>query len=155
MESIPEGYSPILVVDDDTALLVSMEAVILSCGLPKPVLLSNSLRVKDVIERHRFHVALLDVIMPYFNGLEVLRQIQNIQPQIQCVMITASDDPAKEAEARRAGAFDYLVKPVNMDTLKKVIVAAFEKSMEENMRRIIVNKRDNGKISKRKGTIIE
>jgi DNA-binding NtrC family response regulator len=60
MESIPHIPSPLLVVDDDEGLLLSIKATLVSSGLPEPALVSDSRRVIDLVREYDFQLILLD-----------------------------------------------------------------------------------------------
>ena len=92
MESISDNKTQILVVDDDVGLLSSIEAALVSAGLPEPALVSDSRRVMELVRKHRFHLILLDLIMPHMGGMEILKQIKEEFPDIECLIITAVDD---------------------------------------------------------------
>ena len=126
MESLPDN-SPILIVDDDEGLLFSIRAALLSAGLPDPALLSDSRRVMGLIRQHPFQLALLDMIMPHLDGLEVLRQIKKESPATECIFITAVDDVAMAVQAMRFGAYDYLVKPLNIKRTTIAVSHALER----------------------------
>lgn len=119
MENQPD-QSPILIVDDDEGLLLSIRAALLSAGLPDPVLVSDSRRVEALIKKRRFQLALVDLIMPHLDGLEVLKQIKLGSPTTECIIVTAVDDVSSAVEAMRFGAYDYLVKPLKP---KRVTIA--------------------------------
>ncbi|MFC1887028.1 sigma-54-dependent transcriptional regulator [Thermodesulfobacteriota bacterium] len=127
MEQIPDSDTPILVVDDDEGLLLSIKAILVSSGMPEPALVSDSRRVMELARRHRFHLILLDQIMPHFSGREILKQIKTEFPDIECIIITAVDDVSSAVEAMRFGAYDYLVKPLNQEKLIIVINHALER----------------------------
>ena len=76
MESIPQIPSPVLVVDDDEGLLLSIKATLVSSDLPEPALVSDSRRVIDLVREYDFQLILLDLMMPHLTGMEVLRQIK-------------------------------------------------------------------------------
>jgi len=75
MESIPDKHTPVLVVDDDEGLLLSIKATLVSAGLPEPALVSDSRAVVDHVRKNPFQLILLDLMMPHLNGLEVLEKI--------------------------------------------------------------------------------
>ena len=127
MSSPAHTASPILVVDDDRGLLLSIKAALVSTGLPEPTLLSDGSRVMDCIRDNQFQVILLDIVMPTVNGMDLLRDIKQEFPDIECVMITAMDDVSLAVQAIKFGAYDYLVKPVDRDKLTVVIKRAMEK----------------------------
>lgn len=69
---------------------------------------------------------LLDIGLPDISGIEVLRQIKKINQGIPVIMITAFEEITTVISAMRSGAYDYLVKPLHMDTLEMVIANALE-----------------------------
>jgi DNA-binding NtrC family response regulator len=127
MESIPDNHTPILVVDDDVGLLSSIKATLVSSGIPEPVLVSDSRRVMDLVREHRFMLVFLDLVMPHIKGMEVLQQIKKEFPEIECVIVTATDDVSSAVQAMKYGAYDYLVKPLNSEKLIIVINRALER----------------------------
>ncbi len=126
MESIPEK-TPILIVDDDEGLLFSIRAALLSAGLPEPALLSDSRKALELVRRHRFHLLMLDLIMPYLDGMEVLRQVKQAYPDIECIIVTAVDDVEMAVKAIKFGAYDYLVKPLDLERTTITINHALER----------------------------
>ena len=127
MESIPSQNTPILVVDDDEGLLLSIRATLISAGLPDPALLSDSRRVLDLLRTARFQIVLLDLIMPHLGGMEVLQQIQDEFPDMDCFIVSAIDDVSTAVKAMSAGASDYLVKPLNSERLVALVQGNLEK----------------------------
>lgn len=127
MESIPQKKSPVLVVDDDEGLLLSIKATLVSSGLPEPALVSDSQRVMDLVREYDFQLILLDLMMPQLTGMEVLQSIKAEAPDIDCVIVSAIDDVASAVQAMSLGASDYLVKPLNSDKLVALINRTLEK----------------------------
>ncbi len=117
VESIPPGDTPILIVDDDPGLLLSIRAVLESAGLPEPALASDGNRVPDLLDRRPFRLVLLDLILPDTSGIEILRRMKSDHPDVECLIITAMDDVPTAVEAMKYGAFDYLVKPLKREKL--------------------------------------
>jgi DNA-binding NtrC family response regulator len=126
MESIPLK-TPILIVDDDAGLLLSIKATLMSAGMPEPALLSDSRKALEWVRNRRFHLILLDLNMPHLNGLVLLRQIKQEFPDIECVIVTATDEAATAVEALKFGAYDYMVKPLNSEKLMITINRALER----------------------------
>jgi DNA-binding NtrC family response regulator len=93
MESIPYKYTPVLVVDDDEGLLLSIKATLVSSGLPEPALVSDSRRVMDLVREYDFQLILLDLMMPHLTGMEVLRKVKTKSPDVACVIVSAIDNP--------------------------------------------------------------
>jgi len=127
MESIPDKHTPVLVVDDDEGLLLSIKATLVSSGLPEPALISDSRKVLDHVREHPFRLILLDLMMPHLNGLEVLEKIMAEFPNTECVIVSASDEVATAVQAMSLGASDYLVKPLNSEKLVALVHRTLEK----------------------------
>ena len=127
MESIPEKHTPVLVVDDDEGLLLSIKATLVSAGLPEPALVSDSRKVLGHVRKHPFRLILLDLMMPHLNGLEVLEKIKAEFSNTECVIVSASDEVATAVQAMTLGASDYLVKPLNSEKLIALVHRTLEK----------------------------
>ncbi|MCP4626484.1 MAG: sigma-54-dependent Fis family transcriptional regulator [bacterium] len=127
MESIPDKYTPVLVVDDDEGLLLSIKATLVSSGLPEPALVSDSRNAIALMRDHRFQLVLLDLMMPHLNGIEILENIKREFPDSECVVVSANDEVATAVKAMSLGASDYLVKPLNSEKLLALINRSLEK----------------------------
>lgn len=127
MQSIPDEHTPVLVVDDDEGLLLSIKATLVSAGIPEPALVSDSRIALHLIQTHHFQLILLDLIMPHLNGIEVLEKIKSEFPNLECVIVSASDEVATAVRAMTLGASDYLVKPLNSDKLIALVNRSLEK----------------------------
>ncbi len=116
-----------MIVDDDQGLLFSIRTALLSAGLPDPVLVSDSRQVGALVRSHCFQLVLLDLIMPHLDGMEVLKQIKQESPATECIIVTAVDEVAMAVQAMRFGAYDYLVKPLNLERTTIAIGHALER----------------------------
>ena len=127
MESIPHKHCPVLVVDDDEGLLLSIKATLVSSGLPEPALVSDSRRVLDLVGEYDFQLILLDLMMPHLTGMEVLQKVKEQSANVECVIVSALDDVTSAVKAMSLGASDYLVKPLNSDKLVALVNRTLEK----------------------------
>lgn len=123
----PLHKSPILIVDDDEGLLFSIRAALLSAGLPDPTMVSDSRQVLELVREHKYHLALLDLIMPNLDGMDVLKQIKHESPATECIILTAVDDVSTAVKAIRFGAYDYLVKPLQVKRTTIAVQHALER----------------------------
>lgn len=119
----------VIIIDDDTGLLSIMKTTLLSAGFAEPVLVSDSRTALEIVRQGNFCVALIDLVMPHINGMEVLRQIREARPAIECIIITAIDEVSKAVEAMRYGAYDYLIKPLESERLILTLQRAIENYM--------------------------
>ncbi|MBW1688839.1 MAG: response regulator [Deltaproteobacteria bacterium] len=87
----------------------------------------------EKLEQSRiFEVVILDVKMPGMDGIETLREIKTAHPLIEVIMLTGHATIESAIEGMKLGAFDYLMKPCDIDELvAKVEQAAARKQMQE------------------------
>jgi len=94
----------------------------------------------DFLNRNSVDVVVLDVKMPGMDGIETLREIKKVNPLVEVIMLTGHASIEVAIEGMELGAFDYLMKPIDIDDLlyklqdaykKKSIQLAKIKSMEE------------------------
>jgi DNA-binding NtrC family response regulator len=117
MESIPTRKTPLLAVDDDEGALLSIKATLVGSGMPEPALVSDGRRVMDLAREYPFQLVLLDLMMPHVSGMDLLKQIKEEFPNVECIIVTAVDEVDSAVQAMRFGAYDYLVKPINAEKL--------------------------------------
>ncbi len=72
-------------------------------------------------------IVILDLKMPDMNGLEVLQGIKVLHPAIEVIMLTGHGSTASGIEGKEKGAFDYIMKPVDLNDLLEKIKLAYEK----------------------------
>jgi len=74
-------------------------------------------RALDLFEADQPDALILDLKLPGMSGLEVLKRVKEIEPQTIVIMITAYGEVSSAVKAMKAGAFDYIPKPVDLDHL--------------------------------------
>ena len=72
-------------------------------------------------------VAVIDMIMPRLNGLQVQAELGRVSPATRIIILTSADDPASRATAMAAGAFAYFSKPVDPDRFLSTVSSAFSR----------------------------
>lgn len=117
----------VLLVDDEKDFLDVMVKRLSKRGLDATGL-SDGNQIIGLIEKNDFDVVVLDVRMPGCkSGIEILRDIKKIKPLVEVIMLTghALLDVARDGIA--SGAFDYMVKPADIDELFYIINDAYKK----------------------------
>jgi len=71
----------------------------------------------ELVRQKSFDVAVIDVKMPGIDGIETLKQIKQLQPAIEIVMLTGHASIESGMEAMKLGAYDYVMKPCDIDEL--------------------------------------
>jgi two-component system response regulator AtoC len=117
----------ILIVDDETDFLDSVVRMLRMEGYDDVTSRSDPREVDALLDQKSFDVAFLDITMPHINGLELLEQIKQKKPQIECIMVTANEDISSVVTAVKRGAYDYIVKPLRPETLTHSLDRALER----------------------------
>lgn len=79
------------------------------------------------LEEKPVDVVVLDVRMPDMDGIETLKEIKKTMPSIEVIMLTAHADVQVAVEGMELGAFDYLMKPMDIDELLYKLQDAYKK----------------------------
>ncbi len=122
----------VLMVDDEEDFVKTLSERMQMRDLESNVALSGEQALQQVAEDIP-DVMVLDLKMPGIDGLEVLRRVKKLYPNIPVVILTGHGSEKDENEARRLGAFDYLQKPVDIEKLIKTLRKAYKKKLEDTM----------------------
>ncbi len=79
------------------------------------------------LEERPVDVVVLDVRMPEMDGIETLKEIKRLAPSIEVIMLTAHADVRVAVQGMELGAFDYLMKPMDIDELLYKLQDAYKK----------------------------
>ena len=91
----------------------------------------NGEEALSAVEQEEPDVIVLDLKMPGIHGIEVLRRVREAYPNVQVIILTGHGSKKDEEAARRLGAFDYVKKPADLDTLVSRIRNAFKQKMNK------------------------
>ncbi len=108
---------PILIVDDEENFLRMSGIALASEGINNIVMCNDSRKALKHLQEKSYSIVALDINMPFVSGIELLRIISKEYPETGIIMITGIEDIKTVVECIRAGAFDYIVKPVRKDEL--------------------------------------
>ena len=106
----------ILIVDDEEELVSALKERLNLRGFQAQGVTTGSAAL-EFLEREECDVVLLDVKMPGLGGLEVIRRIKDMRPRLQVVLLTGHGSVKSVEDGMALGAFDYLMKPVKIDSL--------------------------------------
>lgn len=115
----------ILVVDDNEDLCQTIADVMKKNGYHVKTAFSGE-DALAIIEKNLIDLVLLDIKLPGMDGLAVLAKIKKLYPGLLVIMITALTDARPAVEALKSGAYDYLLKPFELDELRLVVAKALE-----------------------------
>ena len=125
----------ILIVDDDDLVTASLKKVLIKIGYDVLPCLQAGEAEKMVVE-FQPDIILLDIYLTTHNGIDVLRSFKKKYPSIPVIMITGYADVKMAVTAIKAGAFDFLLKPIDLEYLKFIL----EKAVEHLKLKLEVNK---------------
>ena len=117
----------ILIVDDEASLLEFLSLLFEGEGYAVTTAASMG-AAREHLAASEIDLVLCDILMPDGNGLELLREITAESPHPAVIMMTAYTSTKSAIEAMRAGAYDYISKPFDVDELKLMAEKALEKT---------------------------
>jgi CheY-like chemotaxis protein len=110
----------VLLVDDERELAQTLSERLQLRDMGSAVAYDGESALK-IVKEDDPEVMIIDLKMPGINGLEVLRKVKQIRPEIEVIILTGKGSPADEEQCRRLGAFGYLQKPVDIEKLSELI----------------------------------
>jgi DNA-binding NtrC family response regulator len=122
----------VLLVDDEIEFVNTLSDRLGMRGIKTDVVYDGD-QALDYVAKSEPDVIVLDLEMPKVHGMDVLRQLSKTNPDLQVVILTAFGSKAREEEAKRLKAFDFLNKPVDVETLADRIRGAYSYKIEKTM----------------------
>ncbi len=110
----------VLIVDDEKNYLVVLGAFLSGEGY-ETLTADSAQRALEIVETTDLDLVLTDMKMPTMDGIELLKRIKQKVPDLPVVMMTAYGTVEKAVEAMQLGAFNFILKPFQNETLKQVI----------------------------------
>ncbi len=115
----------LLVVDDEQSVRYSFRRVFEE-GDVRVLTAATAAEGLSLVREHRPDAIVLDLQLPDRSGLEVFEEIRSMDPKRPVIFVTAHGTTETAIDAMKGGAFDYLVKPVDLDRLSGILDRAFE-----------------------------
>jgi two-component system response regulator AtoC len=130
--------SKLLLVDDEPAILVALKKLVSTLG-HEPVVARSGAEALELFEG--VEVVVTDYAMPGMNGLELLDAIRRRDDSVPVVILTAQGSERTAVQAMKNGAWDYVVKPFDVDELGAVLERALEtRGLRRSNRRFAVER---------------
>src|SRR3569832_1957148 len=126
MSSIASS-AQVLVVDDEPDLRTLYELTLLREGYRVEAAASLAEACAQLAAR-KIDTIITDMRLPKNHGIELLRRIAGEQRTERCIVMTAYGSPENAVEALKAGAFDYLTKPVDLKQFRLVVASAIQEA---------------------------
>jgi two-component system response regulator HydG len=119
---------PILLLDDDPVILELSATALQSEGITNLVTLNDSRKLLPFLQNNPVSTIILDLMMPHISGTDLIPILNVDFPQIPVIVMTSSEDIATAVSCIKAGAFDYLTKPMETERL----LSSVEKALRLN-----------------------
>lgn len=125
----------ILIVEDEDTLRESLTRVFEREGY-EVVPVSSAEPAMELFEESSFDLILTDIILPGMTGIELVKRVKEAAPEQPCIVMTAYASLETAVETLRAGAYDYIVKPIIHEEIKQTVRNALKLRalQEENAR---------------------
>jgi cyclic di-GMP phosphodiesterase len=124
--SLAEGPVTLLVVDDEEAIRNSVRKYLVHQGYEVATAATGE-EAMAVLQRRKVTGMLLDVNLPGTNGIDLVPQIMELEPNLALLMLTAVNDATSAALCMQRGALDYLIKPIDLPHLGRAIQSALRR----------------------------
>lgn len=119
--------SPILLVDDDTALLQALPQMVdLRMKNVYVKTCDSAVHALELIKEYDYDAIVSDVKMPEMDGIELLSHVRELRPDTPVILITGHGDHELAIQAIRGGAYDYILKPIDRDTFAATLKRAIQ-----------------------------
>ena len=122
--------SAVLIVDDEKNIRLTLSQALEPLGAEIGTAVNGEEALAKLKERD-FDVILLDLRMPGMDGLEVLRQVRELRPDIHVIVITAHGTVESAVDAMKVGAVDFIQKPFAPKEIRALVAKAMDKEGRE------------------------
>ncbi|MEF2144527.1 MAG: response regulator [Desulfovibrionaceae bacterium] len=130
----------VLLIDDEAEFLSALSERMRLRGMDVTTA-SNAADALEAIKNDTFDAIFLDLQMPGTDGIESLRKIRDINPDLQVILLTGHATVDKGIEAMKLGAMDFMEKPADVEQLREKVRKAHARKM------LLVERRTESKIS--------
>ncbi len=110
----------LLIIDDDNLVCISLKKILLKMNYEVEIC-NDGDKVFETVENTKPDIILLDIYLTTHNGLDILKDLQMSYFHIPVIMITAYSDVKISVNAMKLGAFDFLLKPIDLEHLQLVL----------------------------------
>ncbi len=116
----------LMLVDDEERYLLTTAKLLGKKGI-EVVTAQSGEQALDLLKIHDVHVVILDVKMPGMDGFKTMQAIKTLYPPVEVIFLTGHATMDSAIEGLRFGAFDYVMKPADIDDIVDKAHEAFEK----------------------------
>lgn len=132
--NVPADRTTVLVVDDEEGIRQALTRFLSRLGYHVQAA-ANATEAVQQVTAHRPQAMLCDIRMPDTSGVELLPKVLALDADLAVLMLTAIDEPRTAIECLKLGAYDYLIKPVDLEELEVSLQHALRQRQLEVDRR--------------------
>lgn len=118
----------VLLVDDEEEFVVTLAERLRMRGIQAETELDGAAALNK-LETYKPQVVVLDLMMPGMSGLTVLERVKQLYPKMEVILLTGIGSTSEGVAGMRLGAFDYLMKPLQIEELIEKIGLAVNKNL--------------------------
>jgi DNA-binding NtrC family response regulator len=112
----------VMLVDDEVSFVETMTKRLVKRDMTVLSANSGAEALAKLAEDDHVHVVVLDIKMPGMDGLETLKEIKKAHPLIEVILLTGHASVESSIEGMKLGAFDYLMKPCDVEVLRDIVI---------------------------------
>ena len=124
----------ILILDDEQSIRWVLEKTLSQVGYIT-YLAKNASEARQILKKHNIRLAIVDINLPGIDGISFTREILQDYPSLLTILMTGQSTVYTTVEAMKAGAFDYVAKPFNIDEIEELVARA---------QRVPIDNKDSG-----------
>lgn len=113
----------VLLVDDEEEFITTLAERLSLRGVQSMVILDGR-EAMEAVENQAPHIVILDMMMPYIRGIDILKSIKARYPHVHVIMLSGNSNANDLEEVKELGAFDSLSKPLRLDDLLQKLYQA-------------------------------
>ncbi len=133
MEKLASKESPlVLVVDDEDSIRLSLSRVLEDEGY-RVIVAADGEEAVEKVASEKPEVVFLDIWMPGWDGIQTLEKIKEIEPEAAVIMISGHATISNALEANKRGAFDFIEKPLNIESIVHAVSRALNQSPVQHL----------------------
>ena len=117
----------VLIVDDEKTFAINLVKIFTTRGFEAEAVFTGEQAIGQIRGGRAFDVVVLDIMMTGMDGIETLKELKRRSPEMEVIMLTGHATLESGAEAMRMGAYDYLMKPCDIEDLVEKIKEAYER----------------------------
>ena len=113
----------ILIADDEASLRLVLQTALNKVGYEVDTV-KNGKEALYMVQKNHYDIAIFDIRMPEMDGLQAFYEIHKIKPSLPIILMTAFGSSETAVNAMKHGAYDYILKPFNLDEVKIIVSRA-------------------------------